>query len=111
MGMSKIKDGGSAFPITYWVGGINGPVPSDQSNGMSIRDYYAAHALQALISKLPLYDREGVIGTPVEDPSEIAALQEAIAESAFGYADAMIRVSEAQHNSCQSNTMAGTRHG
>jgi len=45
--------GGSAFPFAIAVGGDAGIVTSDEMGvyGLSIRDYFAAKAMQALISK------------------------------------------------------------
>ena len=40
--MSEIKDGGPAFPI-------KGPVMSSDVQGLSMRDYFAAKAMQALV--------------------------------------------------------------
>ena len=34
---------------------------------MTLRDYFAAKAMQAIITKLPVVDREGEFGAPVED--------------------------------------------
>ncbi len=54
--MSEIKDGGSAFPtgiITNDKGVIVGG-----SNGMALRDYFAAKAMQSFIG---VYSHEGDI--------------------------------------------------
>ena len=42
--MSKIDDGGTAFPIPY------GQVMCDEGKGMTLRDYFAAAALQGLLA-------------------------------------------------------------
>ena len=46
--MNEIKDGGSAFPSTQYVSGIS---PTGHSGGMTLRDYFAAKALQALMTR------------------------------------------------------------
>lgn len=58
-------------------------------HGMSLRDYFAAHALGALIAKAPFLDREGVYGkqAPQSDIDEFTA---AMAASAYAYADAVL---------------------
>ena len=59
--------------------------PSDgHSSGMTLRDYFAAKAMQALISAYPcqaMHDEEG--GIPIE--------RESIAYEAYAMADEMIR--------------------
>lgn len=71
-----VKDGGSAFPITYWVGSTNGPQPSDQSEGMTLRDYFAAKAMHSLLT------------TITELPDETWRL--GVAKDAYMMADAML---------------------
>jgi hypothetical protein len=44
----QIKDGGSAFPSTQYVSGIS---PTGHSVGMTLRDYFAAKALQAIMTR------------------------------------------------------------
>lgn len=72
----KHLHGGPAFPLP--LGGANRAEP-EQSGGMSLRDYFAAKAMQALIDKY-----EG------EDGS-----MHGIAESAYAYADEMLKAREA----------------
>ena len=61
--MEKINDGGTAFP---W----------SNNSGMSLRDYFAAHAMM------------GMLAAPdKEDP----ATQRGVAEHAYRQADAMLR--------------------
>jgi len=72
--MSKIKDGGAAFPIA----GLSG-LPNDNfiypQAGMTLRDYFAAAALQGLAVNAHNFDN-------MSDKS--------IAENAYLIADAMI---------------------
>lgn len=54
---------------------------------------FAAFALQALIAKMPLLDREGALG-PSEDVSKIKS---EIAESAWEYAEWMLYHQQKAH--------------
>ena len=46
--MNEIKDGGSAFPSTQYVSGIS---PTGHSVGMTLRDYFAAKAMQGMLAE------------------------------------------------------------
>ena len=59
------------------------------TRGMTLRDYFAAKAMQAYISKIPLHDSEGILGVKTER-SENTKLQKDIAESAYWMADSML---------------------
>jgi hypothetical protein len=50
--MNKIDDGGPAFPIPY------GQVMSEDGKGMSLRDYFAAAALQGALASSDRADGE-----------------------------------------------------
>jgi hypothetical protein len=92
--MSEIEDGGSAFPSEYYA-----------NAGMSLRDYFAAAALQGLIqaSAMPMFDdfgqnqgmptdsaHEAIINGPgISDPKSHSP-SSSLAWVAYGYADAMI---------------------
>ena len=56
--------------------------------GMDLRDYFAAQAMQAIIAKMPL------VTTTSEDPPEerdaIIAVHLAVANGAYNYANAMM---------------------
>lgn len=71
--MSEKNSGGSAFP---WCGDLN-ETPFINL-GMTLRDYFAAKALQALIGKL-------------DDPKEAGE----VAEAAYLFADDMLKAREA----------------
>ena len=67
---NKINDGGPAFPADFQL----------YSTGMTLRDYFAAAALQGLMAK---YDPED-------------ELEQHIAKWSYKAADAMIRAREAK---------------
>lgn len=81
-----------AFPsLLEWQRTPNDPEAFEVTNahdGMSLRDYFAAAALQALIAKIPLHDRQGTLGVPSGD--EIHDVRREVAQSAYDYADAML---------------------
>ena len=81
--MSVKDDGGPAFPVSLDCGSAG----KQQFEGMTLRDYFAAKAMQAIITKLPVVDREGEFGSPVEDKIKYNA---DIANSAYWIADAML---------------------
>lgn len=85
--MSNTNTGGPAFPI-------KGPVMTSDEQGMTLRDYFAAKAMDRLLElwhrdlskdgqELRIIDNDG--GSPV-----------AIAEEAYAMADAMLRAREAK---------------
>lgn len=55
---------------------------------IALRDYFAGQALQAIISKLPVIDQEGVFGKPVLDKVKY---NRDIAISSYAIADAMMK--------------------
>lgn len=73
--MSKINDGGAAFPCH-----------SDQSwaEGMALRDYFAAKAMQAVMCG-DLLDRAAC-----ESEADKERLSETVARYAYKFADAML---------------------
>ncbi|KDR25943.1 hypothetical protein [Caballeronia zhejiangensis] len=93
--MSARKDGGPAFPSqettqapahAYGPFVHNGPsfpvaVVTKNHEGMTLRDYFAAKALQAIIQ--------------TDGPNRNAQFDEADANRAYKYADAMLRAREA----------------
>lgn len=73
--MSKVNDGGAAFPVAV-------PVEFQFAEaGMSLRDWFAGQALQAIISKSPF----------CADDQSAGKWQRATAKGAYIYADAMLR--------------------
>lgn len=82
------NDGGPAFPRRgQSVNFGDGWIPSQ--DGMSLRDYFAAKAMAALIAKVPLHDRDKVHGIP-STQQEVNRVVADICESSYWYADAMI---------------------
>lgn len=77
--MSDIKDGGRAFP---WCGDLN-ETPFI-SLGMTLRDYFAAKALQGLLA----------CATADESGPEDLNWTRYLSELAYEYADAMLRARE-----------------
>ena len=100
--MSTKKDnGGPAFPGNgeQFVEGAHGIMPQSAygmqgHEGMSLRDYFAAKAMQSLIDKYPR------ITVPEDEPemgpqeTKARNLMESICEGAYGYADAMLNARE-----------------
>ena len=77
--MSNKETGGPAFPVHPDMAAQLGCVPSSSDAGMSLRDYFAAQAMQGITSTLS--------GTaPV--------LYDAIADDAYEIADAMLKARE-----------------
>ena len=83
--MSKIKDGGPAFPrsIIY----ANSDNPFEIVQGLSLRDYFAAKAMQAMIDKFNIHLSH--YGNEQEE-EEISHLYLLVATSAYNYANAML---------------------
>jgi hypothetical protein len=75
--MSDIKDGGPAFPTTQ-ENGCNSGEP-----GMTLRDYFAAKAMQTLLASEQPGDEE-------------FATFDMYAHDAYKYADAMIKARNAK---------------
>ncbi len=73
--MSTINDGGPAFPSEVW----DSEGCPQHTQGMSLRDYFAAKAMQAFVTGL-LSDGELVIKSDYKD----------IARRAYEIADAML---------------------
>lgn len=86
----KINDGGPAFPIT--VTDNSGQI-APTFIGMSLRDYFAAKAMQSIISKLPLVDREGEFSKNYNQ-EDICKIHSDVSISAYCYADAMLEARE-----------------
>lgn len=64
------KVGGSAFPVAG-----SGPQGTGKVDGMSLRDYFAAKAMQGIVSTVPHHS--------CVDPRDVA-------EEAYQFADAML---------------------
>jgi hypothetical protein len=73
--MSDRKDGGPAFPASTWDNEFDKVV--DQTNGMTLRDYFAAKAMPQFISLFGLDSRN-------------SDLAEEIARISYRMADALL---------------------
>lgn len=76
------KDGGPAFPLAF-EDARHGPYATD---GMSLRDYFAAKAMQALIGVESDPKCNAWLGNP-----QGRTLDQWAAEAAYEYADAMLK--------------------
>ncbi len=75
-----VKDGGSAFP--EWKESMPGAITQLQ-RGMSLRDYFAAKVLQAIVS-----DSRNMA---VAEEKKSGLAHEFIAEVSYRFADAMLK--------------------
>jgi hypothetical protein len=80
-------DGGSAFPVAHQILDANHEHFKLGCKGMTLRDYFAAKAMQAILTKLPIVDQDGEFGVIVKDK---IAYNNDIANSAYSIADAML---------------------
>lgn len=77
--MNMINDGGPAFPV--WE--LNGKdIPEMTGFGMTLRDYFAAKAMQGFITIVTNNGEERLIDVPQ------------LAKSAYSIADAMLKARE-----------------
>lgn len=95
--MSNERDGGPAFPthkdaeIAY----------VDHSPGMSLRDWFAGQAMEAIIGKIPLLADNSVPNTALPGLPEVEyeqgiGIRRAASVLAYKYADAMLAAREAR---------------
>ena len=77
--MRNKDTGGPAFPVHPDMAAQLGCVPSSSDAGMSLRDYFAAKAMQGITSTL-------------SGPAPV--LYDAIADDAYEIADAMLKARE-----------------
>lgn len=75
--MNNQNNGGAAFPLPKGRDGANG-----EKNGMTLRDYFAAKALEGLISKMAFELHA--------DHERAKEVHKCLAQSAYSYADAML---------------------
>lgn len=76
-----MKDGGRAFPL---AGGVHAGGAIKTETGMSLRDYFAAKAMNALLASPHARDMSIMLG---DDPVKVATV---ITKRAYSYADAML---------------------
>lgn len=80
--MSKINNGGPAFPLTDWdTAAWPAGTPADFGTGITKRDFFAAHALVGIGNWTP------GTSTALHD---VDAIRRARAEWAYAQADAML---------------------
>lgn len=80
--MSKQENGGQAFPRQQWEYDGQSNVLQYQEEGMTLRDYFAAKAMQAMISNPSIIDNDS------DGAVNYAA------NASYKFADAMIRTRE-----------------
>jgi hypothetical protein len=85
----KKDDGGQAFP------GEQGHIPAGTWNqtwdpGMTLRDYFAAAALTGWFAPMLADEREYYLLKEPESEQAFRKHQQVVAESCYGYADAML---------------------
>lgn len=90
---NEINTGGSAFPTTQYSQHIR---PTGYAQGMTLRDYFAAKAVQAIIAKNPPLTQfemgDGSLAGPTDN--QLESLSNAVADGAYSYADAMLAARE-----------------
>jgi hypothetical protein len=85
--MSNTKTGGPAYPSPRWEGW------GSPQEGMTLRDYFAAKAMQAFITlHEEALNRDGAC----YDWSKDGSSSEIVSEQAYGVADAMLHAREAK---------------
>ena len=65
--MSNLDNGGQAFPRQPWEYDGHNNVLQYQENGMTLRDYFAAKAMQALIGRGGVFEGTQVIAYEIAD--------------------------------------------
>ena len=75
--MNNKNDGGTAFPVLHWINGES----TGAEEGMTLRDYFAAKAMQGLLELAPQDKQQWT--------NDLAA------ETAYAMADAMLKAREA----------------
>jgi len=82
--------GGPAFPFSLHIGGSAGIVDAEEcgAGGMTLRDYFAAKAMQAMLASPELM----VVVTADQVLGENA--KQRIANLSYQYADAMLKARE-----------------
>lgn len=85
------KDGGPAFPVDEVFDENRGVVIRYMSSGLSLRDYFAAAALNGILSNAETM-RQGVLLTKDMKGNDALLVMNSLL--AYGYADAMLRARE-----------------
>lgn len=82
----KINDGGPAFPYTW----VRSDEPATPMQGMTLRDYFAAKAMQALLGSQDM--AANTVRAAKDNGREDTELF--MAEAAYEIADAMLKARE-----------------
>ena len=87
-----MKDGGPAFPVNY-IGRDSCGIErvQEQDYGMSLRDYFAAKAMQGVLANSEVEKFRQSLDEDIPEEKQI----EAIATTSYEIADAMIAAREA----------------
>ncbi len=100
-----MNDGGRAFPRPAFAPeGVRSEDCSgnDEQDGMTLRDYFAAKAMQAIIAKIPLCGQNATLAAElsaiVSKTHEKAEIMAEVAIGAYNYADAMLAAKELTEN-------------
>ena len=80
---TRRPDGGPAYPSQLWVDDGGQAIPDGFTEGLSLRQFYAAHAIQGILASAG----EGTVGP---------AFAKRVAVEAFVVADAMIAAGREQ---------------
>lgn len=90
---AEVKDGGPAFPRAMVAGCDMG------CDGMTLRDYFAAKAMQAIISKIQPLTQFVQFGETIGPSDEqLSARFNAVSDGAYAYADAMLEARKPSEN-------------
>lgn len=83
-----IKDGGPAFPCDPFIASKPGneTVAKRLAEGMSLRDYFAAKAMQGMLA-----DRETILAFANNAHREMVGPNDLMATASYGMAEAMLR--------------------
>ena len=85
--MIETKDGGSAFPLS-------GPLTTSDNLGMTLRDYFAAKAMLALLTHHGGYTGDEAHQSSIPCLREDVLDVDSLAQYAYSQADAMLAARE-----------------
>lgn len=81
-----MNTGGPAFPVSALIYNDDGNDPTTIiHDGMELRDYFAAKAMQGIISKMPFY---------LDEKQDLEKILNAVSRGSYSYADAMLKARE-----------------
>jgi hypothetical protein len=85
--MSNTNTGGPAFPTEY-----RDDPRQPCAEGMTLRDYFAAKAMQAILQSGGQWGKQTADALHYEDDSNVMSAAMCLAEGSYQMADAMIKV-------------------